>query len=373
MAGIYLHIPFCKSRCRYCDFYSTTLLSKREQYVSAILAEAELRKDYLHGKPVQTIYFGGGTPSQLRTEDIGLILQRLKDLFDVQTEAEITIEANPGDLSTDYLYQLHTAGVNRLSIGIQSFNDQRLLLLGRRHTVGQAIQAVQYAREAGFTNISIDLIYGIPNQTIDEWKDELKQALSLNIEHISTYCLTYEQETEMSKMLAAGQISAIDDDTANEMYDILRKILTDSGYIHYEVSNFAKPKHYSQHNSAYWNGTEYLGLGAAAHSYDGKSRQWNTNNLEDYIRQVKSVNLQAETEYLTEQDIYNERVMLGLRTMNGIDLSQFSKQELTYCLRQAQPFIDSGKLCLSANHIKTTEQGINILNLITRELMQVIS
>lgn len=370
MAGIYIHIPFCKSRCRYCDFYSTTMLDKREEYVRAVLEEARIRQSYLDNKTVHTIYFGGGTPSQLSVTEIATILHRLKELFQPADEMEITIEANPCDLTTDYLTRLILVGINRLSIGIQSFDDKRLKLLGRRHMATQAIQAFNQARAAGFTNISIDLIYGIPEQSISDWKQELLQAIELNPEHISTYCLSYEQGTPLTEMLVNNKITAVDDETENEMYAVLTNTLINYGYEQYEVSNFAKPNYHSRHNSSYWNGTAYLGLGAGAHSYNGKSRQWNQSDLDEYIAQVKSGNIKAETEYLTQTDIYNERVMLGLRTINGIDLSQFSETEKAYCLKQAQQFINSGQLLLTTNRLQATMPAINILNLITQHLMQ---
>lgn len=370
MAGIYIHIPFCKSRCRYCDFYSTTMLGKREEYVRAVIDEAELRRHYLGGETVSTIYFGGGTPSLILAEDIRLILNRLRELFKVTGEAEITTEGNPGDLTKDYLCELHEAGVNRLSIGIQSFSDDKLRLLGRRHTGEEARRSVTRAREVGFNNISIDLIYGIPGESLQDWQEELRQAISLNIEHISTYCLTYEEGTRMTDMLKRGEICAVDDETENEMYAILVKTLSDSGFYRYEVSNFAKPHQHSHHNSAYWNGTKYLGLGAAAHSFDGKSRQWNKSDIDAYMREVEARNLQPEKEDLTDTDLYNERVMLGLRTAGGIDLGQLSAEEKKHCLHEANRFLTTGHLIIDRNRLTCTDKGINILNLITEYLMQ---
>ncbi|MBR1809748.1 MAG: radical SAM family heme chaperone HemW [Paludibacteraceae bacterium] len=384
MAGIYIHIPFCKSRCKYCDFYSTTLLQLRDEYTEALTAELECRTDYLHKDTlsqtsdqepqntnrISTIYFGGGTPSLLRASQIEQILQKIRELFEVENEAEITIEANPGDLNAEYLHQLVEAGVNRLSIGIQSFNNEYLRLLGRRHTAQEAKEAVRAAREAGFDNISIDLIYGIPGQSLQDWQDELRQAISLNIEHISTYCLTYEEGTEMSRMLQKGEIKAVDDDTENEMYATMVNMLKDNGFEHYEVSNFALPGYRSQHNSSYWNNTPYLGTGAAAHSYDGEARQWNISDIREYIRQAKAHCLQPEREVLSERDKYNERVMLSLRTAEGTDLSKLTNEEQTYCLRQAQPYIDNKQLTLADNRLVATMSGINILNLITEKLMK---
>ena len=370
MAGVYIHIPFCKSRCKYCDFYSTTMLDRRDEYVKALLGELELRKHYLPDKNIRTIYFGGGTPSLLSAVQISLILQKIQELFEVDIEAEITLETNPGDLTKDYLQTIREVGINRLSIGIQSFDDHKLRLIGRRHTAQEAKAAVLMAQEAGFGNISIDLIYGLPGQTIDEWKAELMQALELNIQHISTYCLSYEQGTALTNMLESGEIQAVDDDTENLMYAILVNTLKESGFCHYEVSNFARAGYYSHHNSAYWNNTPYMGIGAAAHSYDGCSRQWNTSDLNTYIRQVESHNLQPETEHLTDKDKYNELVMLSLRTDNGIDLSRLTEDDKAYCLGQAEQFIERQQLELTGNRLTATMSGINILNLITEHLMQ---
>ena len=370
MAGIYIHIPFCKSRCRYCDFYSTTFLDLREEYTEALVIEAELRKHYLGTEPVSTIYFGGGTPSLLSASQIELILRKIHSLYKVEDEAEITLEANPGDLTKEYLRELRDTGINRLSIGIQSFDNNNLRLIGRRHTAEEAKEAVRMAQEAGFGNISIDLIYGIPGQTTEQWEEELRQAIQLDVQHISTYCLTYEDGTKMTQMLQNGDIIAVDDDTENRMYAILVNTLKDNGFEQYEVSNFAKVGYYSHHNSAYWDDTPYMGLGAAAHSYDGRTRQWNISDIKEYIRQVQTKDLQPEKEVLTERDKYNECVMLSLRTAKGIDLNRLTEEERDYCLRKAETFINNGQLVSCGNRIVATMSGINILNLITEHLMQ---
>ena len=361
MAGIYLHIPFCKSRCTYCDFFSTTLLSQRETYINALCAEAEERL-YTIKEPIRTIYFGGGTPSLLSSEQIGRILQHLPLSTSTQ---EITLEANPGDLSPQYLHDLRTVGINRLSIGIQSFDDEVLRFIGRRHTSQQAIQAVRWAQEAGFDNISIDLIYGIPmphHAPLLQLKEQIDTALSLHIQHMSTYCLSYEEGTPIMQMIESGRINEVDEDTENAMYDLIAERLTTAGFEHYEVSNFALPHHRSQHNSNYWNQTPYIGLGAGAHSYDGNNiRSWNPNDLDAYIQNP----LCHTCEQLTAVDRYNERILLGLRTAEGLCLRELHTPEL------AMPYIEQGLLKHTDDgRIVATLSGIHILNQIIENLME---
>ncbi len=370
MSGIYIHIPFCKSRCKYCDFYSNTNLQFRDDYVAALICEINDRKHYLTDNHINTIYLGGGTPSLLPVDSILLILNNIKESFDLANDVEITLEANPGDLTEEYLRQLKAIGINRLTIGIQSFDNSMLSLIGRRHTAEQAVEAVKNAREAGFNNISIDLIYGLPGQTLEAWQKQLNTALTLDIQHISTYCLSYEEGTPLTKMLEAKEIEAIDDLTENQMYEILVNTLKNNGFVQYEVSNFSKSGMHSRHNSAYWDGTEYLGIGAAAHSYNGVSRQWNKSDIIEYIRTAKEHCIQPETEILTEQDKYNECVMLSLRTTKGINLNELTEKDKTYCLHQAKPFIQSRLLVLEDNRLTASLGGINILNYITEHLMQ---
>ena len=369
MYSLYLHIPFCKSRCAYCDFFSTTLLSRREAYVDALCQEATRRLSPLTtNHPISTIYFGGGTPSLLSPDRIARVLQTIN-----ATQAiEVTLEANPGDLTPDYLRAIREAGVNRLSIGIQSFDDEVLRLIGRRHTAAQAKAAVKAAQAAGFDNISIDLIYGIPSQlsTLNSpllaWQDQIRQALQLGVQHISTYCLSYEEGTRMTRMLEQGEITEVDEDTENAMYDLLVSQLKEAGFEHYEVSNFALPGYCSRHNSSYWNRTPYIGLGAGAHSYDGaRTRSWNPDNLEEYIRAMERGEDAATYETLTDTDLYNERIMLGLRTAEGIALSELHNPAL------AQPFIERGLLRRTPdNRLVATLQGIHILNRIIEDLME---
>ncbi len=375
MAGIYIHIPFCKSRCKYCDFFSTTMLDRRTEYVEALLQEIELRKEEISREPIQTIYFGGGTPSLLEVKDIDTILKQLSIINCQLSIQEITLEANPQDLTLEKLRAYREIGINRLSIGIQSFHDKHLQLLGRRHNAAEAIQAVRWAQEAGFENISIDLIYGIPTQTMEEWQADIQQALALDVPHISTYNLIFEEGTRLTQMLLDGQINTADEDLENEMYETIVNTLNDSGYAHYEVSNFCKSNFYSQHNSAYWNNTPYIGLGAGAHSYTGVKNQesgirtWNVSDLETYINSIQKGILPQESEFLTAKDCYNEKVMLSLRTIWGLDLRDLTNEERTYCLQQAKRYINMNLLQLNDNRITASLKGSEILNQIIQDLM----
>ncbi len=365
MAGIYIHIPFCKSRCAYCDFFSTTLLDRRLEYVESVLQEIDLRQDEIQKEPIKTIYLGGGTPSMLETEQIAQILHKLP----LESAQEITIEANPGDITREKLADYRSMGINRLSIGIQSFNDKHLRILGRRHSAQEAMRTVRLAQEVGFKNISIDLIYGVPGQTMEEWKANVEQALQLDIQHISTYNLIYEEGTCITQQLERGEIQAQDEEVEIEMYEYLVKTLIDNGFEHYEVSNFCKPDYESKHNSAYWTQTNYVGLGAGAHSLREQVRSWNVADLNAYIEQINAGVLPYESEKLSAQDVYNEIVMLSLRTKWGIDLNILSAEEQTYCLKQADKYLQDKLLIQEKGHIIASIQGIEILNRIIADLM----
>lgn len=361
MAGIYIHIPFCKSRCKYCDFFSTTHLEKQAQYVEALLAEWQMRQHEL-SEPIHTIYIGGGTPSTLDTAALARILQAILDTCTDHRPHEITIEANPGDITLEKAQAWRAMGINRLSMGVQSFQDHLLQLIGRRHTAKQAIEAVQLAQAAGFDNISIDLMYALPDQTMQMWQQDVQQALSLGVQHISSYGLIYEDGTVLTTLLEHGQIEAVDEDTEMQMYDYLVEELTANGFIHYEVSNFALPNRHSMHNSSYWNDTPYIGLGAGAHSYDGQQRQWNISDLDIYIERALAHDLQPEIETLTPEQKHTERIMLGLRTCQGVpkDMINISK---------ALPYLQQGLLMENGNRIVATTQGYHILNRIIEDLI----
>lgn len=376
MAGIYVHIPFCKSRCIYCDFFSTTSLKERDRYVIAIKKELELRFDYLPtNSKIDTIYFGGGTPSMLSAEQLCDILNHIKQTYNVMDNAEITTEGNPDDLNIDFLKSIRKGGFNRLSMGVQTFNDKRLKFLCRRHTAEIAKNAVENARKVGFDNISIDLMYGFPNESLVDWDSDITQALLLAPEHISAYSLMYEEGTQLYKMLESGRIMEIDEDVSVKMYNMLIERLQSAGYEHYEISNWGKPHFHSRHNSSYWEGIPYLGIGAGAHSFDGNSRQWNPNSLEEYFEGIISHNPIFEKETLTSNQRYNEMVMTGLRTVKGINFKQleiiFGKHRLEYCKNNARPHIEAGRLELynDENSMRLTRNGLFVSDDIMSDLM----
>ena len=371
MAGIYIHIPFCKSRCAYCDFHSGTDFSLKEKLVESLCAEIQLRKNYLNGEDVHTIYFGGGTPSLLEKNDFLKIINKIRLNFSILDNAETTIEANPDDITEDYAEMLCTIGFNRISIGIQSFNDEELKLLNRRHTAQKARDAVKICQNAGFKNISIDLIYGLPAQTLENWEKNLNEAILLNVQHISAYHLTYEKGTKIYKMLDR-QVS---EETSLEMFKMLIDKLKNTGFEHYEISNFAKKGFRSQHNSAYWNDKKYLGIGASAHSYNGVSRQWNVSNTEKYIANIASEKSFFEIESLTMQEKYNDFIITRLRTCEGVDLSvlkeKFGEKYLNYCLENAKKWEKSRFLQIKNNYLIFTEKGIFISDSIFESLIWV--
>ena len=284
MAGIYIHIPFCKRRCIYCDFFSTTQSEKKSAYVRALCRELEMRWDYVEGEEIETIYLGGGTPSQLTEEELKAIFSSIYHIYKVKTNAEITLEANPDDLTPEYVAMLRQLPVNRISMGIQTFQEETLKLLHRRHTATQAIEAFRRCREAGFQNISIDLMYGLPGETLETWKEDLRQAINLRPEHISAYHLIYEEDTALWKLREQHQVEEADEDLSVSLFETLIDRLTEAGYQHYEISNFCLSGMHSRHNSSYWTGKKYLGCGPSAHSFNGVSRQWNVASLEGYIR-----------------------------------------------------------------------------------------
>lgn len=375
MAGIYLHVPFCKTRCNYCDFYSTTRDEVRERYIRALCRELELRNNYLENEPVETIYFGGGTPSQLSHSDFEKIFTTLNKEYDIQNCGEITIEANPDDLTPEYINKLTTLPFNRISIGMQTFNDKLLRLLNRRHTANQAIRAVEECRKAGFRNISIDLMYGLPGETLKDWVADLETAISLNPEHISAYHLIYEEGTPLYKMLQKQQITEVNEELSVSFFSLMIERLTQAGYQHYEISNFCKPDMYSRHNSSYWTGKKYLGCGPSAHSFNGESRQWNVSSLEQYLEGIECGVPCFEVEPLDTVTRYNDFVITSLRTMWGLPLAhlkeEFGEELLQYCLGNAKNYLESGKLEIKDNTLFLTKEGIFISDGIMSDLLWV--
>ena len=331
--------------------------------MEALLEEIRSRRDEA-GEAIRTIYIGGGTPSTLEPEHIRQII----DAIGAPEAGEITMELNPGDATEEYLQAVQEAGINRLSIGIQSFQDELLRLIGRRHNAVQTIEAVRMAQEAGFENLSIDLMYALPTQTMDQWKADIETALGLNVQHISSYGLMYEEGTAISEQRDVGAISAVDEDTENEMYDYLCERLKEAGFVHYEVSNFALPGMEAKHNSSYWNGTPYVGAGAGAHSYIRNTRSWNPDDLDTYIRGIKNGDLIRESETLTETDLYNERIMLGLRTNRGITIN--SDTVSRRYLVGVSEYLKNGLLRQTEDgRIVATQKGLHILNRIIEDLM----
>lgn len=375
MAGIYIHIPFCKKRCIYCDFFSDTRMHLRKNYVDALCRELDMRYAELENAPVHTIYIGGGTPSQLSGEELVRIFDALSLHLPLSACKEITLEANPDDLKADYITMLKHTPINRISMGIQSFDDDDLLFLNRRHTAAQAEEAFIWCREAGFENISIDLIYGLPGQTIQGWQSNLRRATALRPAHISAYSLIYEEGTALFRMLESGKVSECDDELSLDMFDCLIDTLEAAGYEHYEISNFALPGMYSQHNTSYWLDVPYLGLGPSAHSYDGKCRRWNIKDISGYMNKISHGSNAYETEILDTNSRYNDMILTSLRTMWGLSLrcieENFGRDMREYCQALAKPYIDTGKLVLSGDNLKLTRSGLFVSDSIMSDLMKV--
>ena len=375
MAGIYLHIPFCKRRCIYCDFYSTTQNEKKSSYINALYRELEERKNYLEGEKIETIYLGGGTPSQLEYKDFELIFQTLGRLYDIQPNAEITIEANPDDLTSSYVSMLREFPFNRLSMGIQTFQEDILRLLHRRHTAQQAIDAFERCRKAGFKNISIDLMYGLPGESMQTWESDLNQAIRMKPEHISAYHLIYEEGTPLWNLKEAHQVEETDEDLSVSLFKELIHTLKSNGYEHYEISNFCRPGFHSRHNSSYWTGKKYLGCGPSAHSYDGISRQWNVASLSLYIQGIQEGTPYQEKEELDLYTRYNDFIITRLRTTYGIPThilkETFGETLFDYCMRMASPHLKQGFLTLDNHVMKLTEKGIFISDGIMSDLLWV--
>jgi putative oxygen-independent coproporphyrinogen III oxidase len=374
LAGIYIHIPFCKSRCIYCDFYSGTNFSFLNRYVTVLCQELILRKDFLKGEKITTVYFGGGTPSVLSTCHFQQIFDALSANFDLSQCEELTLEANPDDLSDDFFQSIKIFPFNRLSVGIQSFNDVYLQFLHRRHTARQAIEAIARAKKYGFKNISIDLMYGLPDQTIGDWETTLQQALQLNVCHISAYHLIYEEGTCLWKMKEAGKVCEIDEELSVQLFEVLMTTLKANGFEHYEISNFALPHFRSRHNSSYWNATAYLGIGAAAHSYDGSCRLYNVADTQRYCEAIEQGTNCLYTEKLTKNEQYDDLIITSLRTCEGLSIDNvrnlFGDEYVSYLLQQAKPYLQNKTLCLTATHLKLSHTGIFVSDGIMSDLLR---
>lgn len=375
LAGIYIHVPFCKSRCIYCDYFTSTNEAEMDKLVQALCIEILCRKDELANDKIKTIYFGGGTPSRLQQSHFDLIFDTIHANYTLDTEIEITIETNPDDLSHEYVDMLRGLPFNRISIGIQSFNDRELKFLSRRHDAVRAKEAVKYCQDKGFNNINIDLMYGLPKQTVVIWEHSLQEALELDIQHISAYHLIYEDKTRLYSLLQAGKVNPLDEDSSLEMFEILINTLTQAGFVHYEVSNFAKPGLISQHNSSYWTGEKYLGFGPAAHSFDGEHRWWNVSSLPKYIKGVNSSKPDIEMEEIDITTKYNEYVITGLRTMWGVNSEElkikFGDELYDYFAKNAQKYFNLNYLKKKGSNITLTNKGVFISDGIVSDLMKV--
>lgn len=402
MAGIYIHIPFCRSRCIYCGFYSTTALQLRQEYVEAVCRELEKRAfeegerafeeggrafeeggrrkekgEYL----INTIYIGGGTPSQLTIGQLRQILDAVYIYNNVAEDAEVTIEVNPDDVTEDFVRGLSTLPVNRVSMGAQTFDDERLRFLHRRHSASQVSEAVRLLRDAGIRNISVDLMYGFPEESLDDWQHDISSALALNVEHLSAYCLMVEEGTPLYNMYSRTQqessssshdISLTSEELERAMYETLTDRLEAAGYEHYEISNFARKGYRSRHNSSYWDGTQYIGIGAAAHSYDGNTRSWNVSDIRKYIDAMTEGKRLFESETIDDDTRYNDLVTVALRTREGLDLRALQPKYRDYAIKNARRFISDGLLQLSASdHLALTRKGLFVSDMIMSELIYI--
>lgn len=374
MAGIYIHIPFCKQACHYCNFHFSTSLKTKEQFIQALLQEIDLRQAYLKAQTIDTLYLGGGTPSLLHKEELTAILRQLKQYFSFSSNFEFTLEANPDDISETLLEDWQHVGINRLSIGIQSFRDEDLQWMNRAHTAKEARQAIEWSQAAGFNNITIDLIYGTPGLNNVAWKDNLQQAFDLNVPHLSAYNLTVEPNTALANFVNKGKAQAPGEGQSAEQFEILMHETANAGFEHYEISNFAQPGYYSKHNSSYWQGKHYLGLGPSAHSYNGTARQWNIANNMQYIKALEAGKLPQEEEVLSPTDQYNELLLTSLRTHWGLDLNQvehqFGVNTKNTLAKQLQPFIAKGWIEQVDTTVRLTHEGKLLADHITSELFE---
>ncbi len=374
MAGIYIHIPFCKQACHYCDFHFSTSLKKKDELVNALVKEIQIRKDEFKNVEVQTIYFGGGTPSLLTNDELQLLIETVYENYKVTANPEITLEANPDDLSKTRIKELSKSPINRLSIGIQSFFESDLKLMNRAHNAEEAKECLSMATRH-FDNISIDLIYGIPGASNEQWLQNIETALSYNIPHISSYALTVEPKTALASFVKKGIIDDVDDEQAHEQFHLLKDKLEASGFVHYELSNFGKEGYFSRNNTAYWQGKPYIGIGPSAHSFNGKQRGWNVRNNTKYIKAIQQKELPIEVETLTTTDRYNEYIMTGLRTIWGVSIDKveadFGKIYKDYLKEQSETFINQQLLYIDDKHIRVTKKGQFLSDGIASELFKI--
>lgn len=356
MAGIYIHTPFCRQACHYCNFHFSTSLHYKNDFITALLKEIQLQKNYLGGATVETVYFGGGTPSLLSPQELNSILEELQQHFPIRTDAEYTFEANPDDIGTESLQAWKNAGINRLSIGVQGFFDNDLQWMHRAHSAQQARESIKEALTI-FPNSSIDLIYGVPGLSDPRWKQNVDTALAMGVPHLSCYALTIEPKTPLDKMIRLQKASPTDPDQQSRQFLLLMQWMEAAGYEHYEISNFAKPGWRSRHNSSYWQNKTYLGLGPSAHSFDGESRQWNISNNKQYIGSLENGILNFEKEILTETQRLNEYIMTSLRTMEGLDTDRLDAPQKKWITEKGQRYLDAGLLVMTGSHLQLSREG----------------
>lgn len=371
MSGLYIHIPFCASRCIYCAFYSTVKHKQRSAYIDSVIREMQLRTDFLpqgEDATINTIYVGGGTPSQISTTDIDCLFNNIYKVYGCASR-ETTVEVNPDDVDANLVQCLVANGVNRVSMGAQTFDDERLRWLHRRHTSKQVYEAVDRLRQAGIKRISVDLMYGFPNQTTEQWQYDIDEVLRLGVEHVSAYSLMYEEGTPLYRMLEKHEINEVDEELSLWMYNKLVEQLRSAGYEHYEVSNFALPGCRAQHNSSYWNDTPYIGLGAAAHSYNRNVRQWNVSDIDAYMAAINEGRVPFEQEKIDADTHYDDLVTTALRTSDGLDLTMLSAQYQEYLLKMARPHLLAKRMEQKGNRIRICEESFMISDLIMSDLM----
>lgn len=368
MAGIYLHIPFCKQACHYCNFHFSTSLQYRAEVVAAIGRELELQQDYLNGEALESIYFGGGTPSLLQPEELDFLFTKIAELHEIHPDAEITLEANPDDLQEERLAYLRASRINRLSIGIQSFSDADLQFMNRAHNAGEAGRCIDLAHRYGFENLTVDLIYGTPTMSDAQWAENVQKVLAYEVPHLSCYCLTVEPRTALDHFVKTGQAKPVDEEQAERQLLYLMEQLEEAGYEHYEISNFARPGHYAVHNSAYWLGKPYLGVGPGAHSYNGESRQWNVANNTKYRKALAEDRIPFEREVLTPEQRYNEYVLTRLRTSWGVVPKELPEEYRNYFLKQIQTYLAAEQVKLENGAYLLTKTGKLLADRIAMEL-----
>lgn len=373
MAGIYIHIPFCRQKCYYCDFYKTVNTSLKQKFITSLKEEAKLRKNYLQKERVETIYFGGGTPSVLNPEELEDILNHIAEYYEINPQAETTFEANPDDLTHEYLKAIKSAGINRLSIGIQAFQDVHLKKMNRRHNAKEAESVIKNAEEAGFNNISADLIYGLPDLTEEHWKESLERVFNLPVQHLSAYHLTYHEGTAFYTWLKKGTLKELTENESVKQFNILLEAVKHAGFEQYEISNFARDGKYSKHNTAYWQGEKYLGLGPSAHSYDQNTRRWNVSHAESYIHGLQTGSEYFEEENLGDKEHFNEYILTRIRTKWGVSLSfvnqKFGEKYHKHLLQELKKYQKGGFVRLKEDTVTLTREGLFVSDEIMSDLM----